>query len=195
MDTTRTPTPTASGIDDLFKLVLTDGLPAKSDGKELRYRVVRLRETGVGHERIARQQAERVVMIKGAPQLLLSDTEFNFALTVQHIAAFECDGDKIHAAMLDAELIDKLTPHDFSLIEERVFLITLAGELRYGNISQEDFDNYVAGKASKEEGTAPQHGGQAPGLGANAAAPESGPAMLADFTGSNAASAPALVRG
>lgn len=195
MDQPRTPAPGIPGIDDLFKLTLVDGLRVVSEGKELRYKGVRLRETNVGNERIATRQAERVVEVRGVSKLIVSDADFRLALTAQHIEAFVCDGLTIPAALIDLALVDRLSHHDIGLIEQRVFLITLAAELRYGNITQETFDAVISGKAPEGGGKAPQPVGQAPGVGADAASPESGPALLADFSGSPAGVAPAVDAG
>lgn len=182
MDTPSTPT---ASIPDLFELRLVDGLPAELDGKTIRWHTVRLRETGVAHERMAEQQAERVVMIGGTPRLLVSDAEFAFAMTVQHIEAFECDGAKLPTAVIDRTLVGKLSTHDLSLIEKRIFLITLAAEVRYGNITQQEFDAYASGTAPAGVAS-PQPEGQTPNVGADSHAGESGPALLADFTGADA---------
>lgn len=195
MEQPRTPTPDIPGIVDLFKLTLVDGLKSTSDGNELRYKGVRLRETNVGNERIAARQAERVVEIRGVPKLIVSDADFRLALTAQHIESFVCDGHTIPAALIDLALIDKLSPHDIGLIEQRVFLITLAAELRYGNINQEQFDAIVSGKPVEGAGKAPQPVGQASGVGADAASPESGPSVLADFSGTTAGVAPTVAAG
>lgn len=188
---TSTPTPASVTIADLFRLEIADGLPVESEGKTLRYRVVRLRETGVAHERRAVQQAERVMMVGGTPRLLVSDADFRYALTVQHIEAFECDGQRIPDALIDLALAGKLSAHDFGRIEQRVFLINLAAEVRYGNISQADFDAVVAGKAAPSGAPqSPQPVGQAADVGARAAADEPGPAVLADYAGTATRGAP-----
>lgn len=172
-------------IDDLYTLQLVDGLATMSEGKTLRYMVVKLRETGVADERAATRLAERVVMVGGVPKLLVSEADFRFALTLRHIEAFVCDGTRIPQALIDMDLLGKLSSHDLGLIEKRVFLITLAAEVRYGLLSPAEFDLILAG-GGKAEVAPPQPVGQAAELGANAAALESGPAMLADFTGNPA---------
>lgn len=191
MEQPRTPTRITSNIDDLFRLELVDGLPVESQGMTIRYKVVRLRETGVAAERAAVKAAERVMMVGGVPKLLVSDSDFRFALTAQHIESFHCDGNTIPDALIDLATVGKLSTHDFGLIERRVFLITLAAEVRYGNIGQAEFDVILAGGATDRADASPQPVGQAPGVGAAAAASESGPAMLDDFTGERASRAAA----
>jgi phage FluMu protein gp41 len=175
-------TPHVTTIDNLFALTLADGIPTNTaDGKTLRYRLVRLRETTVADERAALRMAERV-MVGGQPKLLASDADFQFCLTLRHIDALECDGQVIPGSMVDLDLFGKLTSHDLGLVEQRVFLINLAAELRYGNISQADFDAVLAGQAPAGKGAgAPQPMGQAAELGAPAAGTEPGPALLADY--------------
>lgn len=179
-------------IDDLYTLILVDGLPTESGGKTLKYQVVKLRETTVADERIAQRLAERVMLVGGVHKLLVSDADFQFGMTVRHIDAFVCDGQKIPQPMIDMELVGKLSSHDLGLIEQRVFLIALAAEVRYGNITQGEFDRIVSGGAPSQAGQAsPQREGQAADVGQAPAQSQSGPALLADFTGSDAVGAPA----
>lgn len=178
--------------DTLQTLTLADGLPVQSEGKTIRYRTVHLRETTVADERWAQRQAERVVVVAGAHKLLVSDADFRFALTCRHIEAFECDGQRIGQAVIDLELLGKLSAHDLGLIEQRIFLLTLAAEVRYGHISQADFDAIASGTKQPDQAHgAPQPVGQVAELGAAAAQPEPGPALLADYAGHAADSAPA----
>lgn len=156
-------------IDDLFALTLVDGLPVESGTTTIRYKLVRLRETGVGHERAAVRQPERVVVVGRAPKLLVSEADFRLALTAQHIEAFERDGNKIPAALIGLATVAKLSAHDMGLIESREMLITLAAAVRYGQMPQAEFDRIMAGGAPAEEAPAPQPVGQAADVGAGAA--------------------------
>ena len=177
-------------IEDLFRLHLADGLPVEREGRTLRYRTVTLRETTVADERAATRAAERVVSVRGEPKLLVSDADFRFALTARHVVAFEADAaNRIGDGLVDAELLERLSSHDLALIEQRIFLITLAAEVRYGNITREQFEAALAGRPKDAPGApaAPQPVGQAADVGAAAAAPEPGPAMLADYAGDAAA--------
>ncbi|WP_047785776.1 hypothetical protein [Variovorax paradoxus] len=189
MDQDRTPITATATIPDLFALTLFDGLPVEKDGKTIRYRAVRLRETTVAHEREAVLQAERIVTVGGVPKLLVSESEFAHALTIKHIEHFECDGIKIPSAIIDSTVVGKLSEHDFGLIEQRVYLIELAAQVRYGVINREQFDALSGGA---QPAAAPQPVGQASNVGADAAATESGPSLLADFVGAGAAGAPAV---
>lgn len=181
MNTKSTPA-ASSGIDDLFSLTLVDGLPVEAGGKTLRYRTVKLRETSVADERIAVRLSERVVMLGGVPKLLASEGDFRFAMTMRHCAAFECDGMSIPLDVLDLDVLGKLSPHDLQLIEERVVLITLAAQVRYGTLSQAEFDAFYMGR-NPAPTASPQPVGQTASVGADAGHAESGPALLADFTG------------
>lgn len=171
-------------IDDLHTLHLVDGLKTQAGAHEVRYRVVRLRETDVNDERTAVRLSERVVTVGGQPRLMSSPEEFRLAMTMRHVARLEADGAQaIEGASLDLDLFGRLTAHDLGLVEQRVFLITLAAQVRYGLISQADFDTVLAGKAPKgtEVPGSPQPLGQAAGAGATAPEAEPGPALLADF--------------
>lgn len=180
MDTKSTPT-----IANLYDLTLMDGLPVQSDGREIRYRNVRLRETNIFDEREAQKVAERVVTVGGQPRLMVSDADFRYALTLRHVDWMECDGNKLHSAVLGDDVLGKLSSHDLGLIEKRVFLLTLAAEVRYGNMTQEQFDAVMRGQEVKPT-QAPQPVGPTTGMGANAAEPESGPTLLATYAGAGA---------
>jgi phage FluMu protein gp41 len=168
-------------IDDLFRLTLVDGIAVKSEGKTLRYRQVHLRETSVGDERAAVRMSERVVNVAGVPKLLSSEADFRYALTMLHIERLECDGLKLEGPSIDLDLFGRLSNHDLGLIEQRVFLIEMAAQVRYGAVTQAEFDALVSGKAQPP--SAPQPGGQVEAVGS--ADPESlpGPALLADYAG------------
>lgn len=189
-------------MGDLYKLTLADGLPVEREGKTIRYRVVHLRETTVADERIAQRLAERVMTVGGAPKLLVSEADFRYALTMRHVDAFECDGQRIDQPVIDLDLFGKLSSHDLGLIESRVFLITMAAEVRYGNLSEADFNALMAGEQLPASlgGTmggvlggaqAPQPTGQAAELGQVDPVPEPGPALLADYVGDATGGPPA----
>ena len=178
----------------LHTLTLADGLPVERDGKTIRYRVVHLRETTVADERAAQRLAERVMLVGGAPKLMVSEADFRYALTMRHIEAFECDGQRIPQPMIDLDLVGKLSSHDLGLIEGQVFLLTMAAEVRYGNLSEADFAAVMAGQQLGQQGggaQAPQPLGQAAELGQVVAQPGPGPALLADYAGGAAAGTPA----
>lgn len=181
-------TPAASVIDDLFSLTLVDGLTLESNGRPIKYLVAQLRETTVADERIAQRLAERVVVVGGVHKLLVSDADFRYGMTMRHIDAFVCDGQKIPGALIDWEMMGKLSSHDLGLIEQRVFLITLAAEVRYGNMTQADFDAVVSGRTTAQ--ASPQRVGQAADVGQAVAESQPGPKLLADFTGSPADGTP-----
>lgn len=172
-------------IDDLYKLTLFDGLALEAGGKPILYKTVTLRETNVADERKAEALSERAIMAGGSWKLMVSESNFKHALNMLHVEAFECDGVVIPRAMIDLALYDRLSSHDLELLEQRIFLITLAAEVRYGNMTQADFDAAVSGIA-RPAAQAPQPQGQTPTVGAPAGGPESGPALLADYAGAAA---------
>lgn len=171
-------------IDDLFKLTLLDGLKVTAGGHEMRYQVVTLRETSVADERKAERESERAVNVNGAWKLLVSESNFKHVLNMLHIDSLRCDDQVLPKEVIDLDLYDRLSPRDLKAIEERIFLITLSSEVRYGNMTQQEFDLIAAGLAPVRPHS-PQPSGQAPELGAPADQFGSGPAMLADFTGND----------
>ena len=192
---TEPSTPTAPSslpdrIDDLFKLTLADGLPADIAGKEIRYRLVTLRDTNVADERRAEALSERAINVNGGWKLLVSESNFKHALNMMHIASFHCDELSIPQPLIDLALYDKLSSRDLELIEQRIFLLTLASEVRYGNMTQADFEAITAGLAPRAVPPSPQSPGQTAGMAAFDERAESGPALLADYAGAAAEGAP-----
>jgi phage FluMu protein gp41 len=181
---TSIPSDTAkpSVLADLYTVSLHDGLPVVRDGKTIRYKVAKLRETTVADERFAAQAAERVVFVAGQPKLLASDSEFRFALTMRHVDKLVCPGiGELDQSVMDLELFSKLTPYDLAQIERRIFLVEASAQIRYGLITQQQFDE-MCGPLSKQVDS-PQPEGSGAVSGAPASESGSGPAMLADFSG------------
>jgi phage FluMu protein gp41 len=181
---TPTATPTTQ---DLFSLTLRVGLPVERDGKTIHYRLVKLREVDVSDERWAVRQAERLVLWQGQPRLVVSDVDHKLALTARHIEAFVCDSLRLDRDLIDLDLVGKLKPVDLAAIEERVFQIEVAAKVRYGEITQAQYDEMFS--APVETPAAPQPVGPAAVDGAAAPADGSGPVMLADHSGQGAAGA------
>lgn len=185
---TQAPT---TAIDDLFKLTLVDGIKTTAAGREVRYLHVTLRETNIADERAATRMAERVVTVGGQPKLLVSDADFRYALTMRHIAKLAADGNTVlEGALLDLDLFGQLSSHDLGLIEQRVFLINMAAEVRYGTMSAADFEALMRGEMDATA-SAPQPVGQAEVSGQPGAVDQPGPALLADFAGAAAGGAAA----
>ena len=180
------PSAAPARIDNLYQLTLADGLPVELAGKPIRYKLARLRDTTVADERQAEALSERAMLVGGSYKLLVSESNFKHVLNMLHIDAFVCDGQEIPRAVIDLALYDKLSPRDLELLEQRIFLLTLAAEVRYGNMAQEEFEQIMAGLAPKAAVPPPQPQGQAARLGAHAQRPESGPALLADYAGAAA---------
>lgn len=169
---------------ELFTLILRVGLPVVLGDKKIFYKTVKLREIDGADERWAVRQAERLVLWQGQPRLVVSDSDHKLALTTKHIESFCCDGMTIDGDLIDLDLMGKLKPVDIAAIEERVFMIELAAKLRYGEITQEQYDQIFGRKPVEQK--APQSLGPAAVGGAAAPADESGPVMLADRSGAGA---------
>jgi phage FluMu protein gp41 len=183
-DTAATAPP--ARIDDLYTLVLADGLPVELEGQPIRYRTVRLRETTVADEREAERLSERAILVSGSYKLLISESNFKHVLNMLHIESFHCDGEVIGRSLISLDLYDKLSVRDLELLEQRIFLLTLAAEVRYGNMTQAEFDELAAGIAPKGQAPSPQPVGQATAVGQAGLHAESGPALLTDYLGAAA---------
>lgn len=175
-------------IDDLHTLVLADGLPITQGDKTIRYRTVKLRETTVADEREAERLSERAILVNGGYKLLVSESNFKHVLNMLHIESFHCDGEVISRSLIGLDVYDKLSVRDLELLEQRIFLLTLAAEVRYGNMSQAEFNDLAAGIAPPGPAipASPQPVGQTAAVGAPGVFAESGPALLADYLGAAA---------
>ncbi|MFI5448100.1 hypothetical protein [Polaromonas sp. UC242_47] len=109
-------------IDNLYKLVLADGLKLESGGKDILYKVVSLRDTNVADERKAEALSERAMMVGGGWKLLVSDSNFKHVLNMLHIESFHCDDTVIPRGLIDLDMYDRLSSRDLELIEQRIFL-------------------------------------------------------------------------
>ncbi|WP_211452623.1 phage tail assembly protein [Collimonas antrihumi] len=173
--------------DSIFILQLLDGLPSNVGGKPVKYKTVHLRETNVNDELTAVQLAERIKTINGKPTLLVSDDLYRTALTMRHVEKFTCSGlDDIGQDVLDLEMFGRLTTYDLQRIEERCLVVSMAAQLRYGLITEAEFDQIFAGTTNTTTGQiGPRAEGQAAAVGADRDQDQPGPAMLTDFTATN----------
>lgn len=182
---TQKPDASVHVLTDIFTIHLADGLPVIRGDKTIRYKLAKLRETNIADERIAVKLSERVVFIQGQPKLLASDAEFRFAMTMRHVDKLICEGiGELDQNAIDLDVFSKLSPHDVAQIERRIFLIEAASQVRYGLITQEQFDAMCT--TLHDVNVAPQPLGSGAVSGASASDAGSGPAMLADFNGKGA---------
>lgn len=169
--------------ENLTILQLADGLPSQIGKQEVRYKTVHLRETAVEDEMKAVEMAERVVMHNGKPMLLMSNEVYRVAYNMRHIEKFVQSGfDDIELNILNLKMIGMLSPHDMHLIEERILLIEMAKQVRYGLMTQEAFDRVFSGAEQKEAAHVPRPEGQIEGLGEDGTQHQSGPQRLSDNT-------------
>lgn len=125
----------------IFTLPLTDGLPVTQEGKPVRYKTVRLRETTVVHELKAHELSEKLMQLPRGEWQLVSNAEvFTTVMTMLACECFiEAGLETIDEHVLDLALFGKLSRHDLTAIEERVALIELASQLRHGLITEREF--------------------------------------------------------
>lgn len=150
------------------KLVeLHDGYITRIGDKDVPYKRVILRPQTVAMDAKAIELSERLIMINGMPTLKMSEEIYRIAMTMLRIERFECtDGnlDPIGHALIDLEMIGRLHPYDLIKIEQQVLVFDMVESLRFGNITQAQFDAMFNNTAPKEA-TAPQHEGEETGAG------------------------------
>lgn len=165
--------------ENLNILQLADGLPSQIGGQKVRYKTVHLRETSVADEMAAVELAERVVMHNGKPMLMMSNEIYRVAYNMRYIEKFAQSGmDDIGQDLLNLKMMGTLSPHDMHRIEERILLIELAAQVRYGLMSQEAFDRVFSGEEKGQPN--PRSEGQTEELGEDGPQHQSGPQLLSD---------------
>ena len=134
-------------LQNLNQVDLLDGLSTRLGDDEVRYRKVKLRPATVAMDLEAVRIAERVVRFEGKPMLLLSDAVYRIAMTMQRIERFCTSAglDDIDSSLIDLNTMGRLTPHDLERIEQQILLMDLAENVRYGNLSTDEFDAIING--------------------------------------------------
>lgn len=141
---------------------LHDGLKTEIDGKPIPYTRVVLRAPCQSFDLQAVQAAERLVMVNGAPQLKMSEEVYRTVMTMLRIDRFECTDANmapIRAHEIDLNLIGRLHPFDVAKIEQGVLLYDMVEAVRFGNITQQAFDDLYNPKSTEPQ--PPQHEGEA----------------------------------
>lgn len=190
--------------EDLYTVHLVDGLPTQIDQKSVCYKTVRLREINVNDMTAATEMAERLVTVRGKTVLVMSDELYSKAISTRYIKQFEAAGlQPIGQELLNLDLLGKLNPYDLARIEERIALLEMVTQARYGLIDTKQLDAYLESldehgrrrpDPALEATSAPQPQGQADELAQGGASAEPGPAMLASHAGGPATRAPRSAR-
>lgn len=148
------------------KLVtLHDGYVTKINEKEVPYKRVILRPPCLGFDEQAIILAERLIMISGVPTLKMSEEIHKIAMTMLRIERFECTDsniDPIDSTLIDLTMMRKIHPLDFIKIEMGVVLFDMVEALRFGNITQKQFDDFYNPTVPNEPNT-PQLEGETGG--------------------------------
>lgn len=139
----------------LNTVTLVDGYVTHNENNNpIVYKSVVLRPATVAMDIRAIELAERIVHLNGKSTLMMSDSMYALAMTMQRIERFKCSGaEDIDHTLVDMSTIGKLSPHDVGLIEAQVFVMDLAEQVRYGKITQVQFDTLMAGESSDDEPT------------------------------------------
>ena len=150
---------------NLNTVTLIDGLPTTLGADTVYYKTVILRPATVAMDLRAVELSERIVYIEGKPKLLLSDEMYRVAMTMLRIERFVADGSglgDIDHPLIDLKMMGRLSPQDLEKIEQQTALMDLAAQVRYGNITQEEFDDFFnATPNTQKKESAPQPTGEA----------------------------------
>ena len=156
--------PNKTEIIDPKVVILQYGLKTEIDGKEVPYTRVILRPATVAMDMQAIELSERLVMIGGIPTLKMSEEIYRIAMTMLRIERLECTDSNVNPidhTLIDMRLMGKLHPYDMSRIEQGILLHDMTESLRYGNITQAQFDAVFAkDQPAKDTDKAPQPEGE-----------------------------------
>lgn len=181
---------------DLYTLRLIEGVPTTIGTQEVRYRIVRLREICLEDQLAAVEAAERLVRVNGKNVLVLSDEIYAIALSSRHIERFEASGvEPIGRDLIDLKLMGRLHPLDMARIDERIALINLAAQARWGLVPEAKLEAVLAAldadgkpvEAKDARDTAPRSPDPAEAVADAHDAARPGPGMLTDYAAANAA--------
>ena len=152
---------------DPKRIELHDGFSTTIDGKSVPYKIVILRPQTVAMDMQAIELAERLVMVNGVSTLKMSEEAYRIAMTMLRIERFECTDASIPPYQthdINMQMVGRLHPYDLVKIEQQVFLFDMVESLRFGNITQAQFDAAFSNdKAMPKADQAPQHAGEAAG--------------------------------
>lgn len=154
-------------VSELPTLKLVDGLTIRQGEEDKTYTHVELRETTVADEIKAAKLSEQVGELNGRVVFAPNMDVFTHAMTMLSIVQFTGDGlEPLPAHAINMDTFGKLSRGDVTLIEERSMLIELQAQVRFGLITQDDFDaalaNSVGGEVTPQT---KQPDGQSDGVG------------------------------
>jgi hypothetical protein len=140
------------GISDLYTVELVQGLRLKSlhaGGTSAVYKTVFLRESC---EKYLHDAIRQVQEMKRGPDgrmhLVHNEALYEAARIAQHIDHFSGNGPDLLASDIDLAVLGQLHPLDVALIADRLLHIELAAQLRWGLITQDEYDLILLGKSS-----------------------------------------------
>lgn len=145
---------------------LHDGIVTTINDKSVPYKRVILRPATVAMDMQAIELSERVVMISNVPTLKMSEEVYRIAMTMLRIERFECTDasmSPIGHELIDMNTIGRLHPLDMAKIEQGILLFDMTESLRFGNITQAQFDAVFNNTAKPQQDNTPQHAGEARG--------------------------------
>lgn len=151
---------------DPSRVTLVDGIKTMIGDKEVPYTIAKLRPPSMDLDWRAINMAERVMMYNGIPTLMMSQEQYTIAMNMLRIERFECVDPSIPpiaAADIELDMFRRLHPLDNAKIEQGILLYDMAEAVRYGNITQAQFDAHFNPKPNdvKDAPPAPQPEGEA----------------------------------
>lgn len=138
---------------DLYTVQLIQGLTVKNlkgrgDGV---YKIVCLRESC---ERFLHDAIRQVQEMRRGPDnsyhLVHNQALYEAARIVQHIDKFVGGGPDLHASDIDLSVLGNLHPLDVMLIQEKLFCIEIAAQVRWGLMDQEEADLILNGRSTSK---------------------------------------------
>lgn len=132
-------------MNDLQQLTLVDGLSIRQGDSDVVYKSVTLRESTVADEIKAAELAQQVGELNGRVVFAPNTDIYTHAMTMLCIVEFSGQGlEPLPAHAINLQTFGRLSRGDVSLIEERMQLIELSAQVRFGLITQQELDAALA---------------------------------------------------
>lgn len=134
---------------DLYTVELVGGLRLRNarTGADAVYKTVMLRESCEAYLHDAIRQVQELRRTPDGMRLVHNQALFEAARIAAHIDRFTGSGPDLVSADIDLAVLGKLHPLDVALIAERLMHIELAAQLRWGMITQDEYELILLGKS------------------------------------------------
>lgn len=150
-------------MDDLYSVELVEGLViGEMQGTRAVYKRVYLRESCEQFLHDAIRQVQQLMRgADGRMHLVHNEALYEAARIARHIDRITGNGPELRQPDIDLALLGKMHPLDVARIAEQLLHIELAAQVRWGLITQDEYDLILLGKVIGKKPLTPQESLQA----------------------------------